>query len=91
MRDFENEKAKPVLHFRGTDKMLVLNKTNATSIAKFCGDNTDEWQGNEVVLYPTKVDFQGTRVDAIRVKEPPRTGTASASTNDEPFSDPIPL
>jgi len=90
-RKFENERPKVVLQFRGTEKKFALNKTNANSIGRFCGDNYDVWPGNEIVLYPAKVDFQGKLVDAIRVKEPPRSGAASAPKIDEPPSDPIPF
>ncbi len=64
---------KPVLHFRGKNRGLVLNKTNASAIWGINGsDDTDDWPGTTIVLYPTKVDFQGKRVDAIRV-DPPDT------------------
>lgn len=63
---------KPILSFVGKDKGLVLNKTNATMIAEIVGtEETDDWAGQSIVLYPTKTDFQGKRVDAIRVDYPP--------------------
>jgi hypothetical protein len=35
---------KPVLYFRGYDKGLILNKTNATKLTKlFQSANTDDW------------------------------------------------
>ncbi len=71
-RDFENDRPKLVLSFRGKDKLLVLNKTNAKNIARFLGNATEDWPGNDIVLHPTKVDFKGDYVDAIRVHEPPR-------------------
>jgi hypothetical protein len=59
---------KPVVKFQGKDRGMVLNKTNANMIAEIAGtEETDEWTGVAVVLYPTKVDFQGKRVDAIRI------------------------
>ena len=61
------EDEKPILTFSGKDKGLVLNKTNANRIASLYGPNTDDWIGKEIKLYPTKVDFQGGLVDAIRV------------------------
>lgn len=62
---------KPILSFVGKDKGLVLNKTNANMIAEITGsEETDEWEGQAIVLYPTKTDFQGKRVDAIRVDYP---------------------
>jgi hypothetical protein len=57
-----------VLYFQGLEKGLVLNKTNATTIGKLHGEYTDDWMGKRITLYPTEVDFQGQRVQAIRVK-----------------------
>jgi hypothetical protein len=63
---------KPVLHFLGKDKTLVLNKTNANRIVEATGtDETDDWAGWSILLYACKVDFQGKRVDAIRVDDRP--------------------
>ena len=59
---------KPVLHFVGKDKGLVLNKTNTFRIVEAVGsDETNDWEGWSVTLYACKVDFQGKRVDALRV------------------------
>jgi hypothetical protein len=64
---------KIVLAFRGKEKTLVLNKTNAGTIEEMLGsDDTDDWMGRSIVLYVTKVDFQGKRVPAIRVSDNPR-------------------
>ena len=63
---------KPVLHFAGKDKGIVLNKTNANRIAEAVGsDETDDWEGWTITLYSCKVDYQGKRVDAIRVDDRP--------------------
>jgi hypothetical protein len=59
-----------IVYFRGKQKALVLNKTNASYLANTVSDETDDWPGHEVVLYPTKVSFQGKMVDAIRVEMP---------------------
>ena len=61
---------KMVCYFQGKDKGLVLNKTNATTIATSLGDETMGWGGRQIVLMPTKVNFQGQMVDAIRVSVP---------------------
>jgi hypothetical protein len=62
---------KPVVKFQGKDKRLVLNKTNSSTICEITGtEETDEWPGTKIVLYPTKVDYQGKRVDGIRVDYP---------------------
>jgi hypothetical protein len=71
MRDV-GEEAKPVLYFEGKDKGLILNKTNSNTIAAVFGDETDDWQGAEIILYETMVEFQGRRVSAIRCDVPPR-------------------
>ncbi len=67
-----DEGEKPVLRFVGKDKSLVLNATNANRIIDAVGDDeSDNWIGWSITLYPTKVDFQGKRVDAIRVDDRP--------------------
>ena len=59
---------KPVVYFKGQNKGLVLNKTNAAMIEEIAAtDEMDDWGGVRVVLYPARVDFQGKRVPAIRV------------------------
>jgi hypothetical protein len=68
---------KPVLYFQGTDKGLVLNKTNALTIGDAYGDDTDEWRDKDVILYSAWVDFQGRSTQAIRVRVPtvePKSG-----------------
>lgn len=64
---------KIVLSFRGKEKGLILNKTNATTISEMLGsDDTDRWMGKAIVLYVARVDYQGQRVPAIRVSDDPR-------------------
>lgn len=67
---------KLIVYFRGKDKGLVLNKTNASVISDMHGDDTDDWSGCDIMLFPTRVDYQGKRVDAIRVEfvQPPPRG-----------------
>ena len=70
MEDIGGE-TKPVLHFRGKERGLVLNKTNANAIWGINGsDDTDDWPGTSLTLYPSKTDFQGKRVDCIRIDPP---------------------
>lgn len=63
---------KPILFFKGKDKGMVLNKTNANKIAEAFGDDTDDWEGGDIVLYEAMVDFQGKTTPAIRVRLAPR-------------------
>ena len=64
---------KLVMSFVDKKKGLVLNKTNATMCAEiFNTQDTDEWTGKHLVLYPTKTDYQGRRVDCIRIDKAPK-------------------
>ena len=67
VEDIGKEK-KPILYFADHEKGMVLNKTNAATIEEIVGTSeTRKWHGKKIILYPTKVDFQGKRVDAMRV------------------------
>lgn len=64
----DDQKEKPVAYFLGKEKALVLNVTNWARLEEFLGsDESDDWIGKLVVLGTERVDFQGKRVDAIRV------------------------
>ena len=64
------EKQQIILEFRGGHwKPLGLNKTNAQAIGDIFGSDTDDWIEQEIVLFPTRVDFQGKMVDAVRVDD----------------------
>ena len=60
---------KPVVYFEKATKGMVLNKTNARTIAKLHGNDTDEWTGKTVTLYATTCDAFGETVDCVRIKE----------------------
>ena len=69
------QKTQIVLSFQGKEKKLGLNITNARMISAQLGDDTDNWVGKEIKIYPTKTDFGGEMVDCIRVVQemPPET------------------
>lgn len=69
-RDDGSPDPKVAWSLRSRQKRFVANKTNTRTIAAVYGDDLDDWIGKEVVLYPTKVDFAGKQVDAIRVRIP---------------------
>jgi hypothetical protein len=78
--ELDEGKRKAVLHFKGKDKTLALNVTNANMLEEISGsDETDDWIGKRITLFTTKVDFQGKRVLAIRIK---------AASNGKPASTP---
>lgn len=64
----KGEDKKPVVYFRGKNKGLVLNKTNANTIADMHGQEMDTWGGKSISLWPTQTEFQGRAVACIRVK-----------------------
>jgi hypothetical protein len=59
---------KPVLYFQGKTKGVVLNKTNANIISAAYGDETEEWSGKGIILFPSETQFQGKLVPCLRVK-----------------------
>jgi hypothetical protein len=63
---------RPVLYFKGKDKGLALNKTNANTIADAFGDDTQDWRDGEILLFETSVEFQGKMTPGIRCRVPPR-------------------
>lgn len=92
----EDKETKPVLYFKETDKGLVLNKTNATTITTLYGSNTTKWGGKKIALFPTEVAFGGKQTLAIRVRmKPPKVAAGaqpelaadSPEDADDPFKD----
>lgn len=72
MEDIGDDGSKPIVYFQGKDKGLILNRTNAHTISDAYGDDTDNWNGCEIELFPTKVLFQSRMVGAIRINIPPQ-------------------
>jgi hypothetical protein len=84
---------KPTLAFKETRKKLVLNKTNAGTIADMYGTRAEEWIGKRVTFYPAKTGFGGETVDCIRVRSrvpgssappPPQAVVDPPEAEDEP-------
>lgn len=71
---------KLVLYFKGKDKGMAVNKTNALLLSDiFSSKNTEDWHGQQVYLAPTRVMFDGKPVMSIRVEEAPRQRPAAAA------------
>lgn len=65
----ESKQTKLVIYFDGIDKGFVCNKTNASVIEKLYGDETNDWKGKRITLWPNHdVQFKGEIVSAIRVR-----------------------
>ena len=59
MKKDSTKESKPVVFFEETDKGWVMNKTNATAIAKIHGPELMAWYGNQIMLAPTEVTAFG--------------------------------
>jgi hypothetical protein len=81
---------KLILYFQNQKKGLVLNKTNANTIAAQYGDDTDEWIGKEIVLFEAMVDFQGKTGPAIRVRAPKKKAPPKPAPKDD-MNDEVPF
>ncbi len=61
------------LHFRETEKLLALNKTNARAIARITGTPVvEQWAGHKIRLRREMVRAFGEEVPAVRVVVPGR-------------------
>jgi len=65
-----SQEMKAVLYFEGTEKGLVLNKINSTTIGDAYGFETNSWSGCRIELYHDFTEFAGKRVECIRVRTP---------------------
>lgn len=92
MKEFDDGK-KAIVKFVGKDKALICNRTNWNSIVDITGeDDSDNWTGHKIKLVVARVDFQGKRVDAIRI-DAPGTGRQAPPPPpvDAPNDDDIPF
>jgi hypothetical protein len=81
----------PICYFVGKQKGMVLNKTNATAIARMTNSpDTDEWHGTRVQLFVAQVEYQGELMDALRVRQPKAQMPAKPPKPIEPEPDPEP-
>jgi hypothetical protein len=62
---------RPVAYFEGIEKGVVLNKTRSNGIVRASGsEETNDWVGVDVVLYPSTTQFQGEEVECIGIRPP---------------------
>ena len=79
--DDGSEDSKLICSFVGSEKEMVLNKTNSSMIAYAYGSDTDGWLGAKVILCVKPVEFKGSVVDGLRIELPqdaPRRSTDAA-------------
>ncbi len=63
------EERKCVLSFNETNKVMILNKTNAKVLTSLFGQETDEWKGKRITVYTERVKAFGKYYDALRMKQ----------------------
>ncbi|MBZ9975504.1 hypothetical protein [Mesorhizobium sp. BR-1-1-10] len=97
------DEQKLILHFLGKEKGMVCNRTNATLLAFYYGEDLNQWIGKSFLLGTEPVTFQGKVTEALRVKGTPTTNAAPAPAlqpapvmapapvADAPFDDEIPF
>lgn len=73
------ESKKLILSFKGKEKKMVINKTNAKTLEKLYGDDTDLWIGKPIKIVTREVEFQGDVVWALRVSLEKPVGTSPAA------------
>lgn len=59
---------KPVIYFAGTQKGIILSPTLARQIQAILGDETNEWTGKRITLYPQPMTVAGKARIAIRAR-----------------------
>jgi hypothetical protein len=63
------EVEKWVAYFKEARKGVVLNRTMAYQMAEFLGsEETDDWIGKRITLYPQPMTVAGRKVTAIRAR-----------------------
>jgi hypothetical protein len=74
------EETKTVLHFAGTGKELPLNATNFDPCVEITGqDDSDNWAGHTIEVFPTTTDLRGETVPAIRIRRPEQADLLAAA------------
>ncbi len=90
-KTFDDKSTKPVIKFKNAEKELVCNVTNWNAIVEITGEeDSDNWTGKRIRLVVAKVDYQGKRVDGIRVEDPKPRPVAQTPV-DTPDEDSIPF
>lgn len=75
---FDERGLKPVLHFMGKKRGLVVNSTNFDALAGAISPRTQDWVGHTITLKGEKVSFRGKLVDSIRVTVPKQLSKEAA-------------
>lgn len=73
-----------VVYFKGAKLPWICNKTNGSTIAKLYGNDTDNWIGKMITVYPTTIIDKKTKevVECTRCKSPPKPEPTQSITPD---------
>ncbi len=86
-RDDEEPKYRWTIMFNEFPKPMVLNPTNIKRLEKALGDDTDDWEGNQVMLYVDEnVQFGSDTVSGLRlrgIKSPAAKARARTAGDDD--------
>lgn len=76
----------PVLEFLELEQKLTLNKTRVKKCVELLGDDTDEWIGRKIALYPIDVQYNGKTMPGVAVAAAPK-GKAGKPKPEVKFED----
>ena len=86
------EQNKTILAFAGAAKLLPLNMTNWDAVANVAGDDTDDWVGKKIELYPTTTQMGNKIVECVRIRKPSAPKEPKLPTvADDDLNDAIPF
>jgi hypothetical protein len=71
LKNKSGEEDKLVLYFVGWSKAMTLNRVSFDSVADITGeDDSDNWSGHKIELYPATTEMNGREVDCVRIRAP---------------------
>lgn len=65
----EGKSAKQVLYFQEEVPKMILNITNATTLASLYGTHPEKWLGKQIQVYAANVRAFGKMQDALRIRD----------------------
>lgn len=84
----DGKKLYHVLEFKEIELKLILNITNARSIAEIIGDGDDKsWAGNQIELYPKMQTSFGITKPAVRIRQAASTSILDSIQNAKSLED----
>ena len=63
------QQTKPCLRFKERSKLMVLNKTNAKTLAAILGPETENWKGARVTIAAPVIDAFGKSARSLRITD----------------------